>query len=101
MVCWHRIRRFRQAAPSGVDVFFDNVGGEILDEGLKTLRLGARVRTALCARAVNHSSSNIGGGVRVGGRACVRACLRACIESPRGYPCLPTARCASRLSPRA
>jgi len=33
----------REAAPEGVDVFFDNVGGEILDAVLAQLRRGARV----------------------------------------------------------
>lgn len=33
----------RQACPDGVDVFFDNVGGEILDTVLTRLRLHARV----------------------------------------------------------
>ena len=33
----------RAAAPKGVDVFFDNVGGEILDDVLAQLRRGARV----------------------------------------------------------
>jgi NADPH-dependent curcumin reductase CurA len=33
----------RRACPSGVDVYFDNVGGAILDGALTSLRLGARV----------------------------------------------------------
>jgi NADPH-dependent curcumin reductase CurA len=33
----------RRHAPDGVDVFFDNVGGEILDEALRRLARGARV----------------------------------------------------------
>jgi NADPH-dependent curcumin reductase CurA len=33
----------RTAAPDGVDVYFDNVGGEILDAALTRLRRGARV----------------------------------------------------------
>lgn len=33
----------RGACPSGVDVYFDNVGGAILDAALTSLRLGARV----------------------------------------------------------
>ena len=35
--------RLREAAPKGVDVYFDNVGGEILDDVLAQLRRGARV----------------------------------------------------------
>lgn len=33
----------RAACPDGVDVFFDNVGGDILDVGLANLAMGARV----------------------------------------------------------
>jgi NADPH-dependent curcumin reductase CurA len=36
-------KALRAAAPDGVDVFFDNVGGEVLDAGLARLRRGARV----------------------------------------------------------
>ncbi|HEY4007372.1 MAG TPA: NADP-dependent oxidoreductase [Pseudonocardia sp.] len=36
-------RRLHQAVPDGVDVFFDNVGGPVLDAGLGALRRGARV----------------------------------------------------------
>ena len=32
----------RQAAPDGIDIYFDNVGGEILDAALANLRRGAR-----------------------------------------------------------
>lgn len=36
-------RQLRDLAPNGVDVFFDNVGGEILDDVLARLALKARV----------------------------------------------------------
>ena len=36
-------RALSEAAPDGVDVYFDNVGGEILDDVLTQLRHGARV----------------------------------------------------------
>lgn len=36
-------RALRAATPDGVDVYFDNVGGEVLDAGLARLRRGARV----------------------------------------------------------
>lgn len=36
-------RALRRAAPEGVDVYFDNVGGETLDAALARLRRGARV----------------------------------------------------------
>jgi len=35
--------QLREATPDGVDVYFDNVGGEILDEALRRLARGARV----------------------------------------------------------
>ena len=35
--------RLRELCPNGVDVFFDNVGGEILNDVLARLALGARV----------------------------------------------------------
>lgn len=38
----------RRECPTGVDVYFDNVGGEILDAALMALRMGARV--ASCGR---------------------------------------------------
>ena len=36
-------RRLREVCPDGIDVFFDNVGGEILDACLANLALKARV----------------------------------------------------------
>jgi NADPH-dependent curcumin reductase CurA len=36
-------RRLAEEFPQGIDVFFDNVGGTILDEGLAHLATGARV----------------------------------------------------------
>lgn len=38
--------RLDELAPGGIDVFFDNVGGEILDSVLKRINRGARI--ALC-----------------------------------------------------
>jgi NADPH-dependent curcumin reductase len=35
--------KLREHAPQGIDVYFDNVGGEILDHALAQLRRGARV----------------------------------------------------------
>lgn len=37
------LKRLREIAPKGIDVFFDNVGGKILDAALANLRRGARV----------------------------------------------------------
>jgi len=39
----HLRRKLRELAPGGVDVYFDNVGGEILDDVLTCLARGARV----------------------------------------------------------
>jgi NADPH-dependent curcumin reductase len=39
----HLRRTLRELAPGGVNVYFDNVGGEILDDVLTCLALGARV----------------------------------------------------------
>ena len=36
-------QRLRDQAPDGVDVFFDNVGGDVLDDVLRNLARGARV----------------------------------------------------------
>ncbi|WP_040814930.1 NADP-dependent oxidoreductase [Nocardia concava] len=37
------LKRLRELAPQGIDVYFDNVGGEILDAALANLRRGARI----------------------------------------------------------
>jgi NADPH-dependent curcumin reductase CurA len=46
-------RRLHDACPGGVDVFFDNVGGEVLDAVLANLATGARV--ALCGSISGYS----------------------------------------------
>jgi len=42
----HVLRRLREIAPDGVDVYFDNVGGPTLDAALANLARGARI--AIC-----------------------------------------------------
>lgn len=37
------LKRLREVAPKGIDVYFDNVGGDILDAALANLRRGARI----------------------------------------------------------
>src|SRR5690606_16795635 len=37
------LKRLREVAPRGVDIYFDNVGGEILDAALANLRRNARI----------------------------------------------------------
>jgi NADPH-dependent curcumin reductase CurA len=39
-------RQLREAAPDGIDVYFDNVGGEHLEAAIGSLRLGGRI--AVC-----------------------------------------------------
>ena len=39
----HLAERLREAAPAGIDVYFESVGGEVLDAVLPLLNLGARV----------------------------------------------------------
>jgi len=41
--------------PGGIDIYFDNVGGEILDAAIGQLRLGSRV--ALCGRISEYSNT--------------------------------------------
>jgi len=45
--------RLGEIAPDGVDIFFDNVGGETLDAGLAHLRRGARI--VLCGAVSNYN----------------------------------------------
>jgi NADPH-dependent curcumin reductase CurA len=47
--------QLRRSTPNEVDVFFDNVGGEVLDEGLTRLARGARV--AICGAISQYNSS--------------------------------------------
>lgn len=39
----HLHRAIREVAPKGIDVYFDNVGGPLLDAAMRCLRRGARV----------------------------------------------------------
>ena len=50
------VRQVRRAAPDGVDVYFDNVGGELLDAALATLARGARVVICGAISAYNEQS---------------------------------------------
>jgi NADPH-dependent curcumin reductase CurA len=47
-------KRLREVAPDGIDVYFDNVGGEVLDAALGRLRRGARV--VICGAISQYNS---------------------------------------------
>ena len=53
--------RLRELAPEGVDVYFDNVGGELLDLLLDQIREGARI--VICG-AISQYQGDISRGVR-------------------------------------
>jgi NADPH-dependent curcumin reductase CurA len=52
-------RALRDAAPDGVDVYFDNVGGEILDAVLTRLARGARI--VICGAVSQYNASEVRG----------------------------------------
>lgn len=53
--------RLRELAPEGIDVFFDNVGGELLDVALDQIRRGARV--VICG-AISQYGGEVSRGAR-------------------------------------
>jgi hypothetical protein len=52
-------RALREHTPDGVDVYFDNVGGEILDDVLTRLALGARV--VICGAVSQYNETQVRG----------------------------------------
>src|SRR5690606_14667253 len=50
------LKQVRTAAPDGVDIYFDNVGGELLDAALANLARGARVVLCGAVSAYNEES---------------------------------------------
>lgn len=52
--------RLRELAPEGIDVFFDNVGGEVLDVALDQIRSGARI--VICG-AISQYQDDVSRGV--------------------------------------
>ena len=49
-------QRLREAAPDGIDVYFDNVGGEHLEAAIGALRMYGRV--ALCGSISNYNATD-------------------------------------------
>ncbi|MEO0895569.1 MAG: NADP-dependent oxidoreductase [Bacteroidota bacterium] len=49
----------KRSCPKGMDVYFDNVGGEILDAALARLKLGARI--AICGAISQYNSDDFYG----------------------------------------
>jgi NADPH-dependent curcumin reductase CurA len=54
--------RLRETCPAGIDVYFDNVGGEILDAVLAQINLHARV--ALCGAISQYDTAELSPGPR-------------------------------------
>ena len=55
----HLRGRLRELAPGGVDVYFDNVGGEVLDEVLTCIARGARI--VICGAVSQYNEGQVRG----------------------------------------
>ncbi len=55
----HLRSRLRELAPGGVDVYFDNVGGEILDDVLTCIARGARI--VICGAVSQYNEGQVRG----------------------------------------
>ena len=66
-------RALREHAPSGVDVYFDNVGGEILDDVLTRLARGARV--VICGAISQYNEAEVRGPANYGMLIVARASM--------------------------
>ncbi|WP_019925037.1 NADP-dependent oxidoreductase [Nocardia sp. BMG111209] len=51
------LRRVREIAPGGIDIYFDNVGGDILDAALANMRRGARI--VLCGAISTYNAEKL------------------------------------------
>ena len=56
------VEQLREAAPDGIDVYFDNVGGEHLEAALDVLRRGGRV--AICGAVSEYERDGAAPGIR-------------------------------------
>ena len=54
-----KFRLYPETCPKGIDVFFDNVGGDILDAALAALRMKARV--VVCGGISQYNASKVQG----------------------------------------
>ncbi len=53
--------QIREVAPEGVDIFFDNVGGDVLDQALQCLAMNARV--VLCGAVSQYEKTGAHTGI--------------------------------------
>lgn len=51
------LKRLREVAPKGIDVYFDNVGGDILDAALANLRRKARI--VICGAIASYNDEEL------------------------------------------
>jgi NADPH-dependent curcumin reductase len=69
----HLRRKLRELAPGGVDVYFDNVGGEILDHVLTCIARGARI--VICGAISQYNEDEVRGPANYGMLLVARASM--------------------------